>query len=249
LSATFAIRVLTGATLLALAGCGSLQRLSEVGTPPTMTPTADPTRAPTWRPLTMPMPAPEPAIESVDSLWRPGSRAFFKDQRAAAVGDVVTVVVNVTDQATLNNSTTATRASSQNLGAPNLFGLNTAIQKALPAGTDLSSLLSTTSGNSLKGVGNTTRNETIQIRIAGTITQVLPNGNLVVVGSQEMRVNSELRALTISGVIRPQDIASDNTVQHDRLAEARISYGGRGTLSDQQTAHYGQQLLDIISPF
>ena len=249
MSTAVAARALAVTTLLALAGCGSLQRLSEVGSAPAMTPTADPTKAPSWRPLTMPMPAPEPAIESIDSLWRPGSRAFFKDQRAAAVGDVVTVVVNVTDQAALNNSTTATRASSENLGAPSLFGLNAAISKALPAGTNLASLLSTTSSNSLKGVGNISRNETVQIRIAGTITQVLPNGNLVVVGSQEMRVNSELRALTISGVIRPQDIASDNTVQHDRLAEARISYGGRGTLADQQTPHYGQQLLDIISPF
>jgi flagellar L-ring protein precursor FlgH len=214
-----------------------------------MTPITDPTRAPDWRPITMPMPTPQPAMATANSLWRPGSRAFFKDQRAAQVGDIVTVVVNIGDSAVLKNETTATRADSQNLGAPDLFGLQSAISKALPKGVDLTNLLSTNSAGSQVGVGDLTRNETVQLRVAGEITQVLPNGNLVVAGKQEVRINSELRELQLSGVIRPQDIASDNTVQHDRMAEARISYGGRGQFTDMQTAHYGQQLLDVISPF
>jgi flagellar L-ring protein precursor FlgH len=232
-----------------LQGCGALQRLSEVGSTPAMTPITDPTRAPDWRPITMPMPTPQPAMATANSLWRPGSRAFFKDQRAAQVGDIVTVVVNIGDSAVLKNETTATRADSQNLGAPDLFGLQSAISKALPKGVDLTNLLSTNSAGSQVGVGDLTRNETVQLRVAGEITQVLPNGNLVVAGKQEVRINSELRELQLSGVIRPQDIASDNTVQHDRMAEARISYGGRGQFTDMQTAHYGQQLLDVISPF
>jgi flagellar L-ring protein precursor FlgH len=241
--------VLLGGLILLLPGCGVLQRLSEAGSPPPMTPSSDPTKDPAWRPITMPMPRPEAAEAENNSLWRSGSRAFFKDQRAAQVGDIVTVVVNTTDSAALTNDTEANRAGSQSLGVPGLFGLQSALQRSLPKGTDLTQLLSTTTAGANKGTATIARNETVALRIAGVITQVLPNGNLVVSGHQQMRVNSELRELTISGVIRPQDIASDNTVQHDRMAEARISYGGRGQLTDVQTARYGQQILDVLSPF
>ena len=211
--------------VLACSGCGGLQRLSEIGSPPVMTPTADPTRDPNWRPITMPA------------------------QRAAQVGDIVTVVVNVVDSADVQNATVANRTGSQNVGVPGLFGLQSALSKALPKGTDLTQLLSTTSAGATQGTGTIKRNESVQLRVAGVVTQVLANGNLAVSGRQEMRVNSELRELLISGVIRPQDIASDNTVQHDRMAEARISYGGRGQLTDVQTARYGQQIVDLVSPF
>ena len=114
---------------------------------------------------------------------------------------------------------------------------------------DLTKLVQTNSAGSAVGSGNISRGETVLLKVAGAITQVLPNGNLVVNGKQEVRINSELRELVISGVIRPQDILSDNTVQHDRMAEARISYGGRGQLTDVQTPRYGQQVLDAVSPF
>ena len=237
------------AASLALQGCAGLQRLSEIGSPPAMTAISDPTQGRDYRPISMPMPRPEPVIAMPNSLWRPGSRAFFKDQRAAAVGDIVTVVVKIADTAVLNNDTTATRATTQTLGTPNLFGLESAISKALPKGVNLASLLNTNAAGAANGTGTITRNETVQIRVAGIVTQLLPNGNLAVTGKQEVRINSELRVLTLSGIIRPQDIASDNTVQHDRMAEARISYGGRGQLTDVQTPHYGQQILDVISPF
>lgn len=226
-----------------------MQRLAEVGRPPAMTPISDPTRDPDWRPVSMPMPRTDPALTTANSLWRPGARAFFKDQRAAQVGDVVTVVVNIGDNAVLNNATTATRTGSQALGVPDLFGLQSSLSKRLPAGTDLTKLVNTNTAGSAVGTGTITRNESVQLRVAGEITQVLPNGNLAVVGRQEVRINSELRELEISGIIRPQDILSDNTVPHDRMAEARISYGGRGQLTDVQTPRYGQQILDIISPF
>jgi flagellar L-ring protein precursor FlgH len=249
-SATIGRRaLLSGAAVLLLSGCGTLQRLSEVGSPPPMTPTTDPTHDPKWRPVTMPMPGPEPTQATANSLWRGGSRAFFKDQRAAQVGDIVTVVVNTVDSAALTNNTTADRKASQNLGVPGLFGLEATLKRALPSGTDLTNLLSTSTAGVNQGTASIARNETVQLRVAGVITQVLPNGNLVVSGHQEMRVNSELRELVISGVIRPQDIASDNTVQHDRMAEARISYGGRGQLTDVQTARWGQQVIDLASPF
>ncbi len=233
----------------ALSGCGTLTRLSEIGRPPVMTATADPTQDPRWRPVTMPMPRAEVAPREPASLWRSGSRAFFKDQRAAQVGDIVTILVNTTDAANMQNVTSATRTGTETEGLPNLFGLESALPRILSKAVSASTLVNASSTNSNVGTGSIKRNESVTIRLAGVVTQVLPNGNLVVAARQEMRVNSELRELRVSGVIRPQDIASDNTVPHDRMAEARISYGGRGQLTDLQTPRYGQQALDILLPF
>ena len=237
------------ALLVLLSGCGSLQRLSEVGRPPTMTPSSDPTGDPSYRPITMPMPRPQTDPAEANSLWRQGSRAFFKDQRAANVGDIVTVLVNITDNANFKNETSATRTGSEGLGVPNLLGLERSVPKVFGKGVSPASLVSTSTSNANNGAAAIKRNESVTLRLAGVVTQVLPNGNLTVAARQEVRVNSELRDLQVSGVIRPQDIASDNTVQHDRMAEARISYGGRGQLTDVQQARYGQQLLDILLPF
>jgi flagellar L-ring protein precursor FlgH len=234
---------------LLLPSCAAFRRLDEVGAPPAMTPASDPTRDANWRPITLPMPRPQYADSTPNSLWRPGSHAFFNDPRAAQVGDIITVVVNIVDSAVVNNATSAVRAGAQALAVPDLFGLQTALSRVLPSGTDLTKLVSTTTNGSAAGVGTITRGETVQLRVAAVITQVLPNGNLALAGRQEVRVNSELRELLLSGVIRPQDIMADNTVLHDRMAEARISYGGRGQLTDVQTARYGQQILDIVSPF
>jgi len=235
--------------MLLLGGCGALSRLSEVGRPPTMTPTADPTKEAGWRPLTMPMPGRESSPIEANSLWRTGSRAFFKDQRAAAVGDVITVVVDMNDTANVQNGTTATRTSSDSAGMPNLFGLENVLPKFLPNPVNASSLVSVSSANSNVGAGQIQRSEAVTLRLAGLVTQVLPNGNLVVAARQEVEVNSELRVLQVTGVVRPQDIASDNTVTHDRMAEARITYGGRGQLTDQQTPRWGQQVMDVVLPF
>ena len=231
---------------LLLAGCGGLTRLSEVGRPPAMTPTEDPTQDPKWRPVTMPMPAAQAASSEANSLWRSGSRAFFKDQRAARVGDIVTVTVNMNDTANMKNVTATTRSSAESAGMPQFFGMQTLLPKTI---VDPSKLLSVSSGNNNNGAGQIQRNEAVTVRLAGVVTQVLPNGNLVVAARQEFRVDSELRELLVTGVIRPEDIASDNTVQHDRMAEARISYGGRGQVTEVQRARWGQQLMDILLPF
>ena len=235
--------------LLALPACGTLSRLSEVGRPPAMTPSSDPTADPAWRPITLPMPRGQLESAEANSLWRSGSRAFFKDQRAAAVGDLVTVLVNITDNADLKNESTGGRTGSETMGLPSLFGLESSIPKLLPNTVNPASLVSATSKGASTGTGSIKRNETVTLRLAGVITQVLPNGNLAVAARQEVRVNSELRELMVSGVLRPQDIGSDNTVRHDRLAEARIAYGGRGQITDVQRPRYGQQLLDILLPF
>ncbi len=235
-----------GFACLALNGCGMLSRLSDVGRPPTMTPTADPTKEADWRPVSLPMPGRQPPPNEANSLWRQGSRAFFKDQRAAAVGDVVTIVVSMNDAANLKNVTSAARTSSESMGMPNLFGLETLLPKTI---VDPSKLVSASSGNNNTGTGQIQRTEAVTLRLAGVVTQVLPNGNLAVVARQEFLVNSELRVQQVTGVIRPQDIASDNTVLHDRMAEARIAYGGRGQLTDLQTARWGQQVMDVVAPF
>jgi flagellar L-ring protein precursor FlgH len=231
---------------LALSGCGSLTRLSEVGRAPSLTPTADPTKEPTWRPVSMPMPAREPTPNEANALWRAGSRAFFKDQRAAQVGDIVTILVAMNDTANLKNATTTTRTSAENGSLASFFGLQAQLPKTI---TDPSKILNVGSSNNNGGSGQIQRNEAVTVRLAGVVTQVLPNGNLVISARQEFLVNHELRELQVTGVIRPQDIASDNTVLHDRMAEARITYGGRGELTEVQHTRWGQQLLDILLPF
>ena len=234
---------------LGLSGCGTLTKLSEIGRPPAMTPTANPTEDPNWRPVTMPMPRPQAAPTEANSLWRSGSRAFFKDQRAAQVGDILTVLVNIADKGVLDNATGATRTGTETAGTSSLFGLQAQLPKLISKNLSPSSLIDTNSTNANTGTGTIKRGETITLRVAGVVTQVLPNGNLVVQARQEVRVNSELRELQVSGVVRPQDIASDNTVVHDRMAEARIAYGGRGTLTELQQPRYGQQVLDALLPF
>jgi flagellar L-ring protein FlgH len=161
------------------------------------------------------------------------------------VGDLITVVVNMNDAANLKNVTSAARTSAETGGIPNFFGLEAILPKAINPST----LVSANSTNNNTGTGQIQRNEAVTLRLAGTVTQVLPNGNLVVAASQEFMVNSELRELRVTGVVRPQDIASDNTVTHDRMAEARIAYGGKGQLTDLQRARWGQQMLDILAPF
>jgi flagellar L-ring protein precursor FlgH len=232
--------------LLALPGC---ERLSEVGRPPALAAIENPTANPGWRPVSMPMPAPQALDAGANSLWRQGSRTFLRDQRAAAVGDLVTVLVSIADEAQLQNRTERERDGTDTLGLPRLLGLETSLTRLLPNAIDPSALVQTNGAQTSTGNGTVRRTETVTLRVAATVAQVLPNGNLVVAGRQQVRVNAELRDLQVSGIIRPQDIASDNTVKHDRLAEARIAYGGRGTLSDLQQPRIGQQILDIILPF
>lgn len=231
---------------LALSGCGNLERLSRVGRPPEMSRVESPTADSAWRPVSMPMPGPQDAPAVANSLWRPGSRTFLRDQRASQVGDVITVLVSIQDEAQLQNRTQRARQGNDKLGIPQVFGMQT---RWLPPAANPETLFAATGAQTSDGTGTVKRIETVTLRLAATVTQVLPNGNFVVGGRQEVRVNAELRELAVQGVIRPQDIASDNTIKHDRLAEARIAYGGRGTLSDLQQPRYGQQILDAVLPF
>ncbi|MFC7476862.1 flagellar basal body L-ring protein FlgH [Dankookia sp. GCM10030260] len=240
------MRALALGLVLLLGGCGQLERLSRVGRAPELSAVADPTAEPSYRPVAMPMPAALDPPTPANSLWRPGSRTFLRDQRAAQVGDLITVLVSIDDQAQLQNRTQRARTGADAMGMPQMFGMQT---RWLPKAASPDTLVSASGSQTTDGNGTARRSETVTLRLAATVTQVLPNGNLVVNGKQEVKVSAEMRELSVQGVIRPQDIASDNTIRHDRLAEARIAYGGRGTLSDIQQPRLGSQLLDIILPF
>ncbi|WP_119419434.1 flagellar basal body L-ring protein FlgH [Desertibaculum subflavum] len=232
-----------------LSACSFGQRIANVGTEPKMSPIEDPTERRNYQPVSLPMPRPDVAIRQANSLWRPGARQFFKDQRAARIGDILTVNVKIADKAKVNNTTTRSRDNSEGASIPNFLGFETSkIPKWFP-GIDVENAVGVSSTSGSTGVGKVTRDETIDLKVAAVITQVLPNGNLVITGSQEVRVNFEVRQLSITGVVRPEDITATNSINHTQIAEARIAYGGRGHLTDVQQPRYGQQIFDIIFPF
>lgn len=243
-------RLLCGALMaVSITGCNLLSRLSQIGEPPPITEIQNPTRTPNYKPVSMPMPAPILARYNPNSLWRTGSRAFFKDLRASKVGDIVTVTIEVDDEAALDNATNRTRTTDEDASAGALFGYEAALNAILPQAVVPGNLLDIDSSTTNNGTGTIAREEEITLQIAAVVTQVLPNGNLVLHGRQEIRVNFEVREIQIAGVIRPQDISTDNIVTHEKIAELRVSYGGRGQLSDFQQPRYGTQLIDIIFPF
>ena len=231
----------------AASGCSAISRLSQIGETPKLTSIDNPTTQPGYKPVSMPMPKPEVVSYNANSLWRNGSRAFFKDQRAHQVGDLLTVTVNITDQANFANETQRNRASKEDSGIDDFIGsktLGASAQKVLPG-----RILTTDSTSQFDGKGSIQRQETLQTNVAAVVTQVLPNGNLVVEGKQEIRVNAEMRELIVAGIVRPEDIQSDNTIDSSKIAEARIAYGGRGQITDVQQPRYGTQLMDVILPF
>ncbi len=238
------------AAVFILAGCAqTLERLEQVGKDPEFTPITNPIEAPEYRPVSLPMPMPEEETHRANSLWRSGARGFFKDQRASRVGDILTVVINIKDTATVNNKTKRTRDNNEDASISALFGLEQSVIDTLPSAFDPTDIIDIDSDSLSDSVGTLSRDETIDLRVAAIVTQVLPNGNLVIHGTQEVRVNFEVRQLSIDGVVRHEDISSTNTVTHEQIAEARIVYGGKGTLSDIQRPRYGQEIIDIIYPF
>lgn len=241
--------VLLTSGMLVLSGCNAMQRFSEIGEAPPLASVQDPSKIAGPVPVKMPMPAPNLSERQPNSLWKTGGRAFFRDQRATRVGDILTVVISLDEKAQLQNETKRSRTNTETASAPSLMGLETKLTKIFPSAVDASSLLNTKSDLSNDGKGSVDRSEKINLRVAATIVQVLPNGNLVLAGKQQMMVNFDMRELQVTGVIRPEDVSSENTVTYDQIAEARISYGGRGSIQDLQQPRYGSQVLDIIMPF
>jgi flagellar L-ring protein precursor FlgH len=241
--------LLSGALLVILSlagGCSAIDRITQIGEQPKLAAIENPTAQPGYKPVQMPMPKPELASYNANSLWRNGSRAFFKDQRAARVGDILTITVNFTDNANLSNETKRDRTSKEDSGISDFIGAQTITQahKILPG-----KLLTTDSTSKYDGSGSVDRKENLKTNVAAVVTQTLPNGNLVVEGKQEIRVNFEIRELIVAGIVRPEDIQSDNTIDSSKIAQARIAYGGRGQITDFQQPRYGQQVTDILLPF
>src|SRR5271156_397454 len=237
----------TAAVASLLTGCAAIDRIKQLGEPVSLAPIDNPTAKPGYKPVQMPMPTPQPASYNPNSLWRNGSRAFFNDQRAHIVGDILTVKVNINDTAQFQDQTQLSRTSTEDTEITNFIGANTignAAKAVLPG-----SILTASGNSQMNGQGNINRNDQLLTNVAAVVTQLLPNGNMVIEGKQEVRLNTEIRELIVAGVVRPEDIESDNTIELPKIAEARVAYGGRGTLTNVQTQPWGQQVTDVILPF
>lgn len=232
--------------LLCLAACG---RLENVGKAPDMTPIEGTYQHHALYATSLPTDTAMRSATSSSSLWTANREALFGERRAQRRGDILTVVIEIDDGAEISNSTDRGRAATDTMSVPSLFGLPQSLDKRLPTGASMAEAVNTASNSSYSGSGSVSRNEKLTLRVAATVVDQLPNGVLRVEGQQEVRVNNELRELIVSGYIRPTDISRRNEIQYDKIAGARISYGGRGQITDVQQPRYGQQIADIILPF
>lgn len=228
-----------------LAACGDLNR---VGRAPEFSPMQDSYEHSAMY-STLPVTTAETGPTDQSSLWTSQRFSLLGDHRAGSRGDILTVVVEINDQAQFSDTTGRTRTGSETLGMPSLFGIPQRLDASLPAGATSASLISTSSNSTFNGNGSVARNEKVTLRLAVTVVEELPNGVLRIEGQQEVRVNNEMRELRISGYVRPDDISRQNEITYDKIAQAQISYGGRGFIADAQQPRYGQQLIDQLVPF
>lgn len=239
-------------TMLNFSSCSLMQdRMNNIGKEPSLTEIIAPTEKQEYQPVMWPEEE-NTLINtslSTNSLWQDGAKTFFTSKESRKVGDIVKVIINIQDKAQLDNETERSRDNKEDIGIPNLMGVQSKISKILPGNPNIDNFVETKTTMDTKGSGKIKRQETINTEIAAIVSQILPNGNLVIIGNQEVRVNYEMRKLSVSGVVKPSDIGADNSVTLDKIAEARVSYGGKGVVSDVQQPRFGSQVLDIISPF
>ncbi len=246
---------LVGALVMTLPACNTFERLSQLGSGPSLSKIEDPQAKPGYQPVSMPMPTPTRSMRNPNSLWREGARSIYSDQRASQVGDLVRVSVAIGENADFVSNSNRSRGAgtangeSMNIGLaiPGVNGLGV-LSKALGNLTNFPTV-DVNGQSTFNNAGGTHRVDAVNMVITATVTQTLPNGNLVIEGRQQVKVNDELRELSISGIARQADIDAANRITYDRLAEARISYGGKGFASDVQKPRWGQELLDIFLPF
>lgn len=224
-------------------------RLDHIGKAPTFSsPTATVEHTAMMAPG-LPLRADAQGPTQASSLWSGARQSLLGDRRAVQQGDILTVVIEIDDEAEISNATDRSRSGSESLGIPGLFGLPQRINERLPEGASTSEAVSINSSSSSSGDGSVKRNEKLTLRVAATVVGVLPNGVLAISGSQELRVNFEMRELLVTGYVRPEDISRQNEITYDKIATARVSYGGRGQISDVQQPRLGQQVLDAVLPF
>ena len=226
-----------------LAACASM---SEVGKAPAFSPVEGGNEYFAMTSAGLPR---ETARPAGGSLWAAGRGSLFGDRRAALRGDILTVVIEIDDKAEISNSSGRSRSSSDKFGLPSAFGIPQLVDDVLPDGASMADALNSRSTSNYQGDGSVKRKEKLTLRVAATVTEELPNGVLRIQGSQEVRVNFEIRELIVTGFVRPEDISRQNEITYDKIAGARISYGGRGQISDVQQPRYGQQIIDNILPF
>lgn len=238
--------------LVTVSNCRIVDKLKQVGQEPPLSPLTTEKEVKQYtQPIPYPVPKPTTQQYAANSLWRLNANSFFKDQRATQVGDILTVDINITNEAAdFTNTTERKREKAEEKANLNNFFNSGKIDNFLknvrnPAGV----VVDFDSQNTYKGTGNIKRTEKLTLKLAAIVTRILPNGNFVIYGKQQIRVNYELRNLMISGIIRPEDISPENSISHDKIAEVRLSYGGEGQLSDVQQPRYGQQIFDILFPF
>lgn len=229
-----------------IAACG---RADHIGKPPSFTPTRNASEERAMLDPGLPLQRTPDASFGRASLWSGGKRSLLGDRRAAMRGDIMTVVIEIDEEAQISNATERSRSGSENLAIPDLFGLPQRINPELPDGASLDPAVGIDSSSRSGGDGSVRRSEELTLRVAATVMRVLPNGVLEIQGSQEVRVNFELRELLVTGFVRPEDISRQNEITYDKIAAARISYGGRGQITDVQQPRIGQQVLDAILPF
>lgn len=232
---------------LLLAACG---RGDHIGKPPSFSPNRQTPEhvSMLWPGLPVVSPPQRRPVDKA-SLWSGGRQSLLGDRRALARGDIMTVVIEIDDKAEISNATGRSRNAGESLGIPHLFGLPQRVDQNLPPGASLAEAVDLGATSQSSGEGSVKRNEKLTLRIAATIVDVLPNGVLSISGSQELRVNFEMRELLVTGYVRPEDISRQNEITYDKIASARVSYGGRGQITDVQQPRYGQQILDAVLPF
>lgn len=231
--------------ILSLVSCG---RLEDVGQVPDFTPMDTSVEAQAMRQLAEPVAVPRIGPTRA-SLWASGRHSLLGDRRAENPGDILTVVIEIDERAEISNASSRARNARQDMGAEALLGIPDLVDPLLPGDGSLANAANIDSSSSSTGNGTIRRNETLELKVAATVIDVLDTGVLRIQGSQEVRVNFEIRELFITGYVRPEDINRFNEITYEKIAAARISYGGRGQISDVQQPRYGQQIADIILPF
>ena len=237
----FAIIVVLGTT-----GCA---RLTDVGRAPSFQSPVNGNEVYAMNVGALPMMQTQTSRPARASLWRADQQSLLGDRRAGRRGDILTVVIEIDDSASISNATDRGRSGSESMSLPQFLGLPQRLEERLADGVTMADAVNGTSSSASSGSGTVRRNEELTLRIAATVTEVMANGTLRIEGTQEVRVNFEMRELLVTGYVRPDDISRQNEITYDRIAGARISYGGRGQISDMQQPRYGQQIADIILPF
>lgn len=231
---------------LSLAGCAKLE---QVGRAPEFSGLEGSNQHYAMYSAALPDETMQASAMDASSLWTSGTESLFGDRRAAHRGDILTVVIEIDDSASISNSTGRSRNGKQTSGLPEFLGIPQRADALLPDGASMAEAYESSSSSTFKGQGSVSRNEELTLRIAATVVEELPNGVLKIEGQQEVRVNFELRELIVTGYVRPTDISRQNEITYDKIAGARIAYGGRGQITDMQQPTYGQQVADIVMPF